>query len=418
MNNRRLLSFGIIAGVVCMSASVFAGAITFTCKTDKPEAVYTPGEKMIFNIQVLEDGKPVAGKKLKWTREGDDGKKETGESVSSDTQPMTVATSLNTPGFVHVFVDVMGDDGKVLMNAQNKPVRFEGGAGVELAKLASIPEPADFDAYWQKQKERLKEVPIKADLKEVDAKKEGFLAYDVKIDCPGGKPVSGYLVVPKEAKANSLPAQVGFQGYGVRSASIVPKPGMIYLEINAHGIENGKELEFYKNLQTTQLKGYAFNNKENENPDTAYFNGMVMRVLRSLEYVKTRPEWNKKDLFVGGGSQGGLQSIWAAALDPAVTRCNVAKPWCSDLGGVTVGRVKGWRPDWVAGLGYYDCVNFAKRIKCPVTITSGLGDYTCPPSGITVLYNNITAPKKITYIQGSTHMFDPPGADRFTIESK
>ena len=61
-------------------------------------------------------------------------------------------------------------------------------------------------------------------------------------------------------------------------------------------------------------------------------------------------------------------------------------------------------------LGYYDPVNQAKRIKCETTITAGLGDYTCPPSGITVLYNNIGAKKSIVYSQGTTHMFDMPNA--------
>ena len=49
---------------------------------------------------------------------------------------------------------------------------------------------------------------------------------------------------------------------------------------------------------------------------------------------------------------------------------------------------------------------------------AGLGDYTCPPSGVTVLYNNIPGPKKIKYIQGADHGFNPPGAQVFEMESK
>jgi cephalosporin-C deacetylase-like acetyl esterase len=49
---------------------------------------------------------------------------------------------------------------------------------------------------------------------------------------------------------------------------------------------------------------------------------------------------------------------------------------------------------------------------------AGLGDYTCPPSGVTVFYNNVKAPKKITYVQGSTHGFTPPDAQRFTLEAE
>jgi hypothetical protein len=71
---------------------------------------------------------------------------------------------------------------------------------------------------------------------------------------------------------------------------------------------------------------------------------------------------------------------------------------------VTLGRLKGWRPDYTSALGYYDTVNLAKRIRATTNITAGLGDYVCPPSGVSVLYNNIpgTVPKRIEYQQGAT----------------
>ena len=37
-----------------------------------------------------------------------------------------------------------------------------------------------------------------------------------------------------------------------------------------------------------------------------------------------------------------------------------------------------------------------------------MGDYTCPPSGVAILYNNIKSPKKIRWFQGSTHGYVPP----------
>lgn len=415
---RRLLPLSCLLTAVCMSASLSAGTLSFNGTTDKSEAVYQPGEKMTFSVQLLEDGKPVAGKKLKWVRQGDDQKEEKGEAVSSDTQPLTITTALSTPGFVHLMVDVFDSDGKQIKNEKNQPIRFDGGAGVELEKIQSIPEPADFDAFWAKQKARLKEVPIKASFVETTQKRDGFDVYDIRIDCPGGKPVSGYLAIPKDAKPKSMPAQLLYQGYSVSGAGLNTIPGKIALTINAHGIGNGREKDYYTALGQGELKGYGFNTKGNEDPETAYFNGMALRVLRSLEYMKTRPEWNGKDLIVTGGSQGGLQSMWAAGLDPDVTNCNVGKPWCCDLGGVTLGRLKGWRPDWVPALGYYDPVNLGKRVKCPVQIHAGLGDYTCPPSGITALYNAIKTPKKITYVQGATHMADPKDAQKFVRESK
>lgn len=412
----RLASLALAA----LASAAWAEELSFTCATDQPAIAYQPGERMVFSIQVLADAKPVAGRRLRWSRRGDDRKTDKGEAVSSDTQPLTIATSCDQPGFVHIVVSVLDAEGKPVKDAKDKEVKGEFGAGVQPEKLAGVAEPADFDAFWARQKAKLKEVPIKAELVELPGKNPQFDVYDVKIDCPGGKPVSGYLTRPKGAQPKSLMAQVGFMGYGIRSAPVECRSGTLSLAINAHGIENGKDAEFYDALGKGALKGYAFDKTQNADPETAYFNGMMLRVLRAMEYLRTLPEWNGKDLIAAGGSQGGLQALVAAGLDPAVTRCMVWKPWCCDLGGSTLGRVAGWRPEWTAALGYYDPANHAKRIRCETTITSGLGDYVCPPSGISVLYNNLTvaAKKKIEFTQGATHGFDPSGAAKFVLPAK
>ena len=396
--------------------TLWGGELTFNGTTDKAVALYQPGEKMVFNVQLLDDAKPVAGKKLQWRRTGDDAKTETGSAVSSETEPLTIATALEKPGFVRIEVWTLDEQDKPLVDSKNKPIRFDGGAGVEVEKLAGIPEPADFDAFWVKQKARLAEVPLKFELTEIPSTNPDFVTYDVKIDCAGGKPVSGYFTKPKTAAPKSLKAQIGFMGYGVSSASLGYSAGTLTLNINAHGIENGKDASYYDSLKSGELKLYAFKNDENAKPETAYFNGMILRVLRALECLKAQPEWNGKDLTAAGGSQGGFQALAAAALDKDVTKCFANIPWCCDLGGITLGRLRGWRPDYAEGLGYYDAANMAKRIRCETSIIAGLGDYVCPPSGVCVLYNNIKAPKQLELLQGKTHPYTPPNPQKITLK--
>ncbi|MFA4943955.1 MAG: acetylxylan esterase [Lentisphaeria bacterium] len=385
------------------------GELTFNGTTDKAAALYQPGETMVFRVQLLDDSKLAAGKTLKWRRTGDDAKTETGEAVSSATEPLAISTALDKPGFVRIEVWVLDAKGKPLLAAKNQPVRFDGGAGVEVEKLQQgIPEPADFDDFWTKQRARLAEVPLKFTMVEVPSKDPAYVTCDVKIDCAGGKPVSGYFTKPKGAAPKSLKAHATFMGYGIASARPYYSPGMMMLNINAHGIENGKPNDFYKDLGAGELKKYAFRNEENAKPETAYFNGMILRVLRALEFLKAQPEWDGRNLISSGGSQGGFQALAAAALDKDVSKCLALVPWCCDLGGVTLGRLRGWRPDWAEGLGYYDPVNMAKRSQCETTIVAGLGDYVCPPSGVCVLYNNLKAPKRLELIQGRTHSYNPP----------
>ena len=64
-----------------------------------------------------------------------------------------------------------------------------------------------------------------------------------------------------------------------------------------------------------------------------------------------------------------------------------------------------------AWAGPLDAAIFAKRIPrtCKTVITrAGIGDYCCPPSGLAKLWNNLSCPKEITWVQGSEHGYVPP----------
>ncbi|MDO5581447.1 MAG: acetylxylan esterase [Planctomycetia bacterium] len=401
---------GMFLGVLfLMNVSLFAGEISFFGKTDKNPLNYKPGEKIVFTVQTLEDGKPVAGKELLWTREGDDGITENGTAISSDKEPLTITTKLEIAGFVHLIVRVKGLQGK-----DNQ--KFNGGAGVLIYAIGKTVEPADFDAYWDAQKAALAKVPVRASLKKLESANPKFEVYDVVVDCLG-KPVRGIMCKPVGAKAKSLPAYVFYHGYGVNSSSRRMIPNALSFDVNANSVLNEQPKEYYENLKKTTLKGYGFSVEENSKRETSYWNGVLLRVMRALDYIKQQPEWNGRDLSVSGGSQGGFQSLSAAGLDSDVSFCSAAVPWMCDISGKEEnGRVGSlFRPKWTPALGYFDTANHARRIKCRTNISAGLGDYVCPPSGVMVLFNQIGAPKKLTFNQGQTHGYHMPNAQSFVL---
>ena len=300
-----------------VTAPLFAGEFSFFGTTDKDPLTYAPGEEIVFRVQLLDDGTPCAGKTVRWLRTGDDGKTEEGEAITAADQPVDIRTAIETPGFVWLKVVVLDESGK---NIPGENHEFNGGAGVLLDRLGSAPEPDDFDAFWQRQKERLAEVPLSAHLSEVDSPDQNVKCYDLRVDSVGA-PVSGYFCLPADAEEKSLPALLVLQGYGVASASkeICAGKSSLALCINAHGIENGRDADFYQNLFNTTLKSYGLPAGTNTDPETSYWNGVAMRVMRALEFLKSLPEWDGKNITVTGGSQGGFQSILAAGLDPDVT---------------------------------------------------------------------------------------------------
>lgn len=398
---------------------------------------YKVGEEITFTLDVDWGGQPLPKKPyfIEWTRFGDDGKTDKGrQQVGSG--PVVINTSLDRPGFVRILAYVKDANGRILTkpgkSGEASRLFFDGGAGVEPEKLQGVPEPADFDQFWAKQKAKLNAVPFIGLVKmtPVDLPNKSVKMWAVEVPCAGPTPVTGYLSMPANAKPGSLPAICSYHGYNPNPKGHQRKPtwgsgNSIYFDVNAHGYKLGQPQEyydeFYKKINVDGTS-YAFSKKLNQDPETAYFNGMAMRVMRSLQFVMSLPEWNGKDLIAQGGSQGGLQTAWAAGLEPKVTRATPGIPWCCDMRGKEeFGRIHGgWRIVGTPALDYYDPINVIKRASktCHVTISrAGLGDYVCPPSGIAILYNNIPGPRTINWVQGSTHGFVPPYKhQRFTLQ--
>jgi cephalosporin-C deacetylase-like acetyl esterase len=368
-----------------------------------PAVCYKTGEDMKFTFSVNRLAETQAEGKLflKWKRSGDDGKVEQGRTEIAEDKAVSLVTSIDRPGFVRIEATLEDEAGHDLKS------RFDGGAGAEIEKLTqAVPEPEDFDAYWTKQKALLAAVAATPELKKIKANQDGFDAYEVKVPCVGTRPVTGYLIIPTGAEAKSLPAKVHFQAYGVRDQAVPDGvPGMIYFDVNAHGIELSQPKSYYDGIRR-ELGHYAYDNDENKTPDASYFRCMALRAVRAFDFVKTVTAWNGKDLGVIGYSQGGLQAAWAAGLVPEITHAEIGMPWCSDIGCAKAGRQRGTCPDYQPGLDYYDPVNHIKRAPetCLVDIVrAGLGDYVAQPSGVAVLFNNAPGKKRVVYYQNCAH---------------
>lgn len=400
-----------------------AGGYLFSGNTEKDPLSYRPGEEIVFNVVLLKDGQRVGGVPIVWTCEGDDGRRLEGNAVSSETEPLIIRTELDKPGFVHLQASVLDENGSPILPqyydanwnyVRDETQQLNAGAAADPEKLTGFPEPDDFDAFWERQKQRLAAVPVNPRLTEVESGSDDVVTYDFRLDAVGDIPVSGYFSKPKEAAPKSLPGYMFLHGYGVYSAFKQPDiaRGALVINANIHGLENGKEDAYYAALKKGPLFDYGFLAETNRDPEQSYWNGVILRMLRALEFLKSQPEWDGKNIRLVGASQGGFQAIALAGLDPAVTKVEIGVPWMCDLSGTAEsGRVPGYyRPTWTTALGYYDTANHAKRVKCPVDIRAGLGDYISPPSGVMVMYNNLAGPATLTFTQGQTHMNGMPNA--------
>lgn len=408
-------------------------------KMDKRAIDYKIGEEMTLTLS-LQNAKEFAKGTwfVNWKRTGDDGKTEKGR-IELEKLPFIYKTTLDRPGFFRMTASVtdtkgnpykkqyLGDtttpEGRKAMNAferRDRRIFFDGGAGADVQNIASVPEPADFDAFWQRHRDRLKKVPLQAEVKEIKSSDARVKFFYVSIACAGARPSTGCLTIP--VADGKYPISVSFHGYGHTYPNkghvvshIVGDGNTIWFNFSPHGYEMGRESEYYDEFFRSICSGgrtFGFDPKSNEDAETCYFSGFTYRIIRALEYLKTRPEWDGKNLRVTGGSMGGMQSLWAAGLDSSVTLCEPSIPWNCDIGGRdTLKRIiDPWYIHESNALRYFDPVNLAKRIPatCTVNITrAGLGDYCCPPSGIFAMWNVLKCPKRICWVQGSTHGYVP-----------
>ncbi len=407
--------------VLATAVRAAAPSCQLSVVTDRPDALYTIGEKVQFQVTLKKANHAVTEGEILYVLDKDGMPPVKQGRLKASEGPLVLEGSLAEPGFLRCRVSYPA--------GSKQMVTATAGAGFDpLAIKPSLPVPDDFDAFWAGQKARLKAVPIKPVLKPVQSGVAGIECFDVQVSCVPPRPVSGYFARPTGAAPKSLPAILHVQGAGVRSSGLGTAVGWakqyraLSMDINAHGIPNGKPDQYYKNLSTGLLNDYR--NAGREDREQCYFLGMFLRMLRAIDFLTSQPQWDGKNLIVEGGSQGGGQSLAAAGLDARVTMIAAGVPAICDHSGKVVGRINGWpklvpdkdgRPDpqILQVARYFDCMNFATRSQAEAIVSVGFIDGTCPPSSVYAAYNNLPGKKQIVCEPLMGHSSTPKIHDAF-----
>lgn len=388
-------------------------------RAERETAIYKQGETVVFRVLLPADSPLARDAELSWKLSKDGVPPvRTGTARLVDGKA-AITGRLDEPG--HLLCTVSGT---------NKDQAFSVMAGAAIDPLLikpSMPVPEDFDAFWADQKKKLAAVPINARMTPVPGAATNAECFDVQADCVGSAPVSGYYARPAGAKPKSLPAILLLHGAGVGSSSLGnaiswSARGFLALDMNAHGLPNGKPAEFYKALQEGKLNSYSHFGRESR--EASYFLGMFLRALRGVDFLAAQPEWDGKTIVAYGSSQGGFQCFAVAGLDERVSFIAAGVPAGCDHTGVTVGRINGWPKLVPSGSDgklsaailraarYFDCVNFAARTKAKgAFVTVGFIDQTCPATSVYAAYNNLRIPKRI-YNDIPTAHANSPAATR------
>jgi cephalosporin-C deacetylase len=397
--------------------------IKITARAERKGALYHKGEKVVFNVAVRDEGKKATGL-VEWVILKD-GLPTDQKGVSELVDGNAVATgSLDEPGFIQVRAAYRAGP-----KAKAAPVVGLGGAAIDPTEIKrSLPVPDDFDAFWDGMKKKLAEVPVEPRLVAVKSPAKDVESFDVTAPALG-LPISGYLAKPIGAKPKSLPIILTVHGAGVSDSSLGGSAswasrGFLAMDMNAHGLPNGKPRQYYADLYAGPMKDYRYEHKNDR--EKAYFTGMMLRLVRAIDVLTAQPEWDGKYVVVSGASQGGYQAIAAAGLDARVTFFAAGVPAGCDHSGMLVGRIAGWpkivpvvdgKPDMAVleAYRYLDCMNFATRTKAAgAYFTVGFIDSTCPPTSVYAAYNQLSIPKEIYNDIPSGHSHSQAARDGMT----
>ena len=283
----------------------------------------------------------------------------------------------------------------------------------QLAGLEKLAVPltarADFQSFWQAALGRVKSVPLAAEFRPVSSPFSSVRSFAVLYRGLDGTPIHARLLLPTPKAGERCPCVLRFHGStGSRgtaadhAAWLLTGTAVLAMDYRMQGGQTGSNTGFTGGpVYDEFIFGVA-------DPATFYFFHVVTDALRLVELALTHPELDGRRLAVEGASQGGGTSLIVSALHSAVSLCLADMPSFCDMerrlfnrtgGARAVAELITRRPELLdpicATFSYFDNLNHAAAIRCPVLLSVGLKDEVCPPENVYAVYNRITAEKRI-----------------------
>ncbi len=399
--------------IISLSVNVFAqsntGLIKVIVAPDHKDWLYKVNEEARFSVQVLKYGNLLENVTIDYEAGPEalpDVKK---EGVVLKTGKMEFSGKMKVPGFYRVRVWAVVD-GR----------RYEGlaTAGFEPEKIApTVKDPVDFDSFWTGAIAEARKINLDPKITLMPERCTSEVnVYQISFQNEvNGSRIYGILAMPK--KVGKYPAILKVPGAGIRpyagdarTASL----GFITLEIGIHGIPVNLDPQVYTDLAAGALTAYNMVKMNDRN--THYYKRVYMGCVKAVDFIYSMPEFDGTNVAVTGGSQGGALTIVTAGLDKRIKFAAALYPALCDHTGYLNGRAGGWphyfrnaapKPNEVETLGYYDVVNFARRVSAPGYYTWGFNDLTCPPTSMYSAYNVINAQKELSLFLETGHWTFP-----------
>ena len=266
-------------------------------------------------------------------------------------------------------------------------------------------KPEDFDAFWAEVLKEAAGVPLAPEIVpdplRTSDEVEVFQVFYTSIDHVR---IAAWYCRPVRRDART-PAVMLLPGYQMDPP--IPKEwarkGYLALSVAPRGkLRSNRQFNpGYPNLLTHNIV----------DRHTYAYRGFYVDCWRGVDFLLSRPEVDPERIGVTGSSQGGGLTITTAAMRPEIRAAAAGAPYlCGFLDAIElthtypyeeINDFLRWHPESRRAVeetvGYFDGINFADRIRCPIIVNIGQQDNVCPPETGYALFNRIGAADKRLY---------------------
>ena len=277
---------------------------------------------------------------------------------------------------------------------------------------STVRKPDDFDSFWDDVLGQASAIPLEAEvIPDPLRTSEDIEVFQVFYRSIDDVRVAAWYCRPGR-RAERTPAIMLLPGYQMDPP--IPKEwarkGYIALSVAPRGkLRSMRQFNpGYPNLLTYNIV----------DRHTYAYRGFYVDTWRGIDFLLSRPEVEPARLGVTGNSQGGGLTITTAAMRSEVRAASAGAPYlCGFMDATELTHTYPYeeindylrlhpehRAEVEATVAYFDGINFADRISCPIIVNIGRQDNVCPPETGHALFDRIgTADKRLYPYDGHGH---------------
>lgn len=393
-----MLNFNYISIFICVVFTNFIGvslSAQIEVVSERPNAVYQVGEEIHFNITSDYSGQASYSIRL-------DARSPVLESGTVDFiagQKVQIAYTHDEPAF--------------LLCEVNGAITTKAGVAVSPQSLEpAVDEPSDFDSFWSFQKSLINNTPIDPNISFYSETGKST-TYRLNLANIEGRRVHGFITIPKGN--GPYPAFVTMPSFGSGGGHVFSR------EFDAEILNSIVVVLSIHNALPDVGDNNAYMPDDYTDQNKNYYRYGLLGGIQAINYLYTRPDFDKVNLGVLGVSQGGGLSICMAGLDQRINLLAASVPALCHHSGLFFDRTSG-HPHYLQrsrltylssdptheqrafeATKYFDAVNFAKRYKGPASFFMSYEDEVCPPMTVRTAINKVTGEKVIYHRREAEH---------------